>query len=367
MSKLDRYIIGKFLGTFAFMLGVFCLVVVVFDLMERLGRLIEHDAPLWDAALYYVNVCFHFAALLMGFVVFLTIIWFTSRLAQNSEIIAMLAGGMPFRRLFRPYFIASGLLLGMSLVLNHSVVPRSNEQKLAFEQSFINKAIHVKDRNLYREVAPGTIAYFRSVNYGRRTGYKFQLEQWDDDVLSQRIIAAKATYLAKDSLWRLVNVGVRDFQEDGSQRYRYLSRLDTTLAMTVDDFAERDEVVATMPTRRLAAYIDEVQQRGADSSNLELTLHGRTANAAAILVLTLIGVSIAARRLRGGTGLHLFAAVVIGFTYIFASKVITVWAAAVGLPAWFPINEYALRFIAAWLPNVLFAALGLWLYVKAPK
>ena len=106
MSKLDRYVIGKFLGTFAFMLGVFCLVVVVFDLMERLGRLIEYDAPFWDAALYYVNVCFHFAALLMGFVVFLTIIWFTSRLAQNSEIIAMLAGGMPFRRLFRPYSVS---------------------------------------------------------------------------------------------------------------------------------------------------------------------------------------------------------------------------------------------------------------------
>ena len=149
---------------------------------------------------------FHFAALLMGFVVFLTIIWFTSRLAQNSEIIAMLAGGMPFRRLFRPYFIASGFLLGLALVLNHSVVPRSNEQKLAFEQSFINKAIHVKDRNLYREVAPGTIAYFRSVNYGRRTGYKFQLEQWDDEVLTQRIIAAKATYLSKDSV---VAVGQR--------------------------------------------------------------------------------------------------------------------------------------------------------------
>ena len=194
----------------------------------------------------------------MGFVVFLTIIWFTSRLAQNSEIIAMLAGGMPFQRLFRPYFMASGLLLGLALVLNHSVVPRSNEQKLAFEQSFINKAIHVKDRNLYREVAPGTIAYFRSVNYGRRTGYKFQLEQWDQDVLAQRIIAAKATYLNKDSLWRLVNVGVRDFQADGSQRYRYLARLDTTLDMTVDDFAEREEVVATMP--HAAAFF--VHRRG---------------------------------------------------------------------------------------------------------
>ena len=103
MKRLDRYIVGKFLGTFGFMLGVFCMVVVVFDLMESLSRLLDHQAPVLDTAWYYVNVCFHFASLLMGFIVFLTIIWFTSRLAQNSEIVAMLAGGMPFKRLFRPY------------------------------------------------------------------------------------------------------------------------------------------------------------------------------------------------------------------------------------------------------------------------
>ena len=195
MKRLDRYIVGKFLGTFGFMLGVFCMVVVVFDLMEHLGRLLDHQAPVWDTALYYLNVCFHFASLLMGFIVFLTIIWFTSRLAQNSEIIAMLAGGMPFKRLFRPYFYAAGLLVVVALVLSHGVVPRANEQKLAFEESFVNTSVHVKDRNLYREVSPGTIVYFRSINYGRGTGYKLQLEQWQGDTLVQRMLAAKATYI----------------------------------------------------------------------------------------------------------------------------------------------------------------------------
>lgn len=367
MNRLDRYIVGKFLGTFGFMLGVFCMVVVVFDLMEHLGRMLDHRAPLADTALYYVNVCFHFASLLMGFIVFLTIIWFTSRLAQNSEIIAMLAGGMPFKRLFRPYFLASGLLVTLALGLTHVVVPRANEQKLAFEESFVNTSVHVKDRNLYREVAPGTIVYFRSINYGRGTGYKLQLEQWDGDTLKQRILAAKATFIPQDSLWRLVNVGVRDFKSNGRQEHRFMSRLDTSLTMRVDDFAERNEVVATMPSSKLRAYVKEVQDRGADTANLELTLHSRTANAVAILVMTLIGVSIAARRLRGGTGLHLFAAVVIGFTYVFASKVISVWAASVGLPSWFPITEPSLRLLAAWLPNAMFAVLGVWLYVRAPK
>ena len=367
MKRLDRYIMGKFLGTFGFMLGVFCMVVVVFDLMEHLSRLIDNQAPVLDTALYYINVCFHFASLLMGFIVFLTIIWFTSRLAQNSEIVAMLSGGMPFKRLFRPYVYASLLLVALAMVLGHWVVPRANEQKLAFEESFVNTSVHVKDRNLYREVAPGTIVYFRSVNYGRGTGYKLQLEQWDGDALTQRILAAKATYIPEDSLWRLINVGIRDYKKRGEQRHRFLSRLDTSLVMKVDDFAQRNEVVATMPSPELREYIHAVQQRGADTANLELTLHSRTANAFAILVLTLIGVSIAARRVRGGTGFHLFAAVLIGFTYVFASKVIAVWAASAALPPWFVLSESGLRLLAAWLPNALFAGLGCWLYSRAPK
>ena len=367
MKRLDRYIVGKFLGTFGFMLGVFCMVVVVFDLMDSVSRLVEHNAPLGDTALYYLNVCFHFASLLSGFIVFLTIIWFTSRLAQNSEIVAMIAGGMPFKRLFRPYFMASGLLMVLALALAHVIVPKANEQKLAFEESFVKTTVHVQDRNLYREVEPGTVVYFRSVNYSRATGYKLQLEQWNGPELQQRLLAAKATYMSKDSTWRLVNASVRDFNPDGSQRHRFLSRMDTALTMRIDDFAERKEVVETMPTWTLRKHIDEVRLRGADTANLELTLHSRTANAAAILVLTLIGVSIAARRMRGGMGLHLFAAVLVGFTYVFASKVITVWAAAVAVPPWFPLNEQGIRFVAAWLPNVLFAGLGGWLYARAPK
>ncbi|MDA0945603.1 MAG: LptF/LptG family permease [Bacteroidetes bacterium] len=367
MSTLDRYIIGKFFGTFAFMLGIFCMIVLVFDLMEHIGRLVDHGAPIGETLLYYVNVCFHFGSLLAGFIVFLTIIWFTSRLAQNSEIIAMLAGGMPFRRLMRPYILASGMLMLLLMAISHWVVPRANAQKLAFEQSYIHTSVHVQDKNLYREVAPGTIVYFRSVNYERATGYKFQLEQWDGDVLKQRILAAKATFSPSDSMWRLVNVGVRDFREDGSQHHRFLTRLDTALTMRVDDFAERNEVVATMRSGELKSYIEEVRSRGADTSNLELALHSRTATPFAMMVLTLIGVSIAARRLRGGLGLHLFAAVLIGFTFVFASKVISVWASAAVLPSWFPLNEQGLRLVAAWLPNALFAGLGFWLYAKAPK
>ena len=367
MTRLDRYIIKQLLGTFGFMLGVFCVIVVVFDLMEHLGNLRENNAPLGETMLHYVNVCIHFGSLLSGFIVFLTIIWVTSRLAQNSEIIAMLAGGMPFKRLLRPYFVASGLILGVALALSHAIAPRVNEQKLAFEEAFVHTAVHVHGRNFYRETKPGEIVYFRSVNYSRGTGYKFQLESWQGDDLRQRIVAPKATWMPEDSTWRIVNASIRDFRPDGTQRHRFLTRLDTALTMRVDDFTERKEVVATMPTSALKAYLEEVKRRGADTANLELTLHSRTSTPFAILVLTFIGVAVAARRLRGGTGLLLFAAIVLGFAFVFASKVISVWAAAMALPPWSPLDEGGLRLLASWLPNLLFALLGGWLYWRAPK
>ncbi|MGY8917780.1 MAG: LptF/LptG family permease, partial [Flavobacteriales bacterium] len=158
MTKLDKYIIGKFLKTFFFMLGVFCVVAVIFDLVENIGRLLKNDAPLWATVKYYFSFIFFFANLLSGFIVFLTIVWFTSKLAQKTEIIAMLSGGMAFRRFLRPYFIAASFLVAISLILTHFIVPSANKSKLEFEVEWIHVNFHVKDQNLYREISPGTIA-----------------------------------------------------------------------------------------------------------------------------------------------------------------------------------------------------------------
>ena len=368
MNKLDRYIIKKFLLTFFFMLGAFCVVAVVFDLVENIGRLLSNDAPFWGTVKYYMAFCFFFGNLLSGFIVFLTIVWFTSRLAQQTEIIAMLTGGMSFRRLLRPYFIAASILVFFSLFLSHYVVPKANKDKLDFEVQWVHVNFHVKDQNLYREVAPGTVAYFRSITYGRKTGYKFQMERWsDDDKLEQRIVASKGTWVPADSLWRLINVGVREFNDDGTESFKFVNRIDTVLPMRIEDFAQRDAVVNTMTTSELNAHIEDVRATGADVSPLLLTRYSRTATPFAIFVLTLIGVGIASRKQRGGLGVHLFAAVLIGFTFVFTSRLITVYAATASVPAWLPYGLDGIQFIAAWLPNVLFGLLGMWIYKRSPK
>ena len=368
MSKLDWYIIKKFLLTFFFMLGLFCIVAVVFDLVENIGRLISNDAPLWGTIKYYFSFCFYFANLLSGFIVFLTIIWFTSRLAQQTEIIAMLSGGMSFPRLLRPYFMAASILVVFSLVLTHYVVPQANKDKLDFEIQWVHVNFHVKDQNMYREVAPGTVAYFRSITYSRLTGYKFQMEHWgDDEKLEQRIVAAKGTWVPEDSLWRLVNVGVRDFHDDGTETFKFVNRIDTVLPMRIEDFAQRAAIVKTMTTSELNSHIEEVRASGADVSPLPLKRYSRTATPFAIFVLTFIGVAIASRKLRGGLGVHLLAAVLIGFTFVFTSRLITVYAATVEVPAWLPYGLDGVQFTAAWLPNVIFGLFGYFIYKNAPK
>ena len=351
------------------MLGVFCVVAVIFDLVENIGRLLKNDAPLWATVKYYFSFIFFFANLLSGFIVFLTIVWFTSKLAQKTEIIAMLSGGMAFRRFLRPYFIAASFLVAISLILTHFIVPSANKSKLEFEVEWIHVNFHVKDQNLYREISPGTIAYFRSITYSRATGYRFQLEKWNKngDRLEQRIVAAKGTWMPEDSLWRFVNVGVREFEEDGTESYRFVNRLDTSLTMRLEDFAQRPAIVNTMPTPELINHINQVKFSGADVSVLELARHSRTSTPFAIFVLTFLGVGIASRKQRGGVGIHLFLAVLVGFTFVFASRMISVFAATSTSPEFLPISVNGIQFIAAWLPNVLFATLGFFIYHKAPK
>lgn len=367
-TRLDRYIAGMFLKAFFTMIGVFCVIAVVFDLMENIGDLISNGAPLGETFLYYVSFCFHFGNLLSGFIVFLTIIWFTSRLAQRTEIIAMLSGGMGFRRFMRPYFVAATALVGMTLLVSHWILPQANARKVDFEFQYVHKDFYISDQHLYREVAPGSIAYFRSVSVDRQTGYRFQHETWTPaGRLSQRIIAAKATWMSDDSLWRLVNARVRDFESNGAEKLRYLTRLDTTLTMRLEDFGTRAELTSTMTTPRLQAHIQATQAKGIPVANLLLELFGRTSTPFAIYVMTFLGVGIAARKQRGGMGIHLFAAVLVGFTYVFTAKLITVYAASVALPEGFILSQRGLLLWASWLPNVLFALLGWAIDARAPK
>ena len=359
MKKLDWYIIRKFLSSFFFMIGAFCLITVIFDLSETVDDLVTNQAPLKEVLVdYYLNLCLHFGSMLSAFVVFLTVILVTSNLAQKSEFIAMLSGGVSFRRLMRPYFLAASLLVVISLLIAHVILPEANKTKVDFSFKYIHTKFHISDKNMYREISPGTIAYFRTITAERNVGYKFALENWEGGELKRKIMASKARFDEDSGRWALSAVQIRDFLEGGGERLRTYEQLDTALEMSLSDFGQRAEIVSTLNYAELNDYIEREKIRGSGQvAFIEIEKYSRTSNAFAIYVLTLIGVSIAARKVRGGTGLHLFFAVVIGLTYVFAMKMMTVAATNVGLTA----------AIAVWVPNILFLILGLIIYYRAPK
>ena len=341
------------------MIAAFCVIAVVFDLSENIDDLITNDAPLHEILIdYYLNFCFYFGNMLSAFIVFLTIILFTSRLAQNTEFVAMLSSGISFRRLMFPYFVASTFLVIMSLIIAHIVLPIANEVKVNFEFKYIHVNFYISDQHLYREITPGTIAYFKSITADRNVGYKFTLENWEGDKLRKKLVASKASFNEEAQTWTITDARVRTINEDGTESLVLRQSIDTTLSMKITDFGQRAELMSTMNNKELDEYIEKEKQRGSGNvSFVEIEKYSRTSNAFAIYVLTLIGVSIASRKVRGGTGFHLFMGVVVGLTYIFCQKLATVAATNVGLPA----------AIAVWVPNFLFLLLGMIIYYRAPK
>lgn len=359
IKKLDLYIIKKFLGTFFFMIGAFVLIAVVFDVSENIDELLNARAPWYRIVTdYYVNFCFYFGTLLSSFIVFLTIIWFTSKLAQQSEIIAVLSGGISYGRFIRPYFIASGFLVAILLLLTHVVVPKANRQKYEFEVNYMKDPITVAEKNIHREIEPGTIAYFYAFHPETISGDNFSLEKWKDGKLTYKLIAASARYSPESKDWRIMNAQIRTYDERGAETLQMRAQIDTILPMDEQDFGLRSEITSAMGYGELTEFI-EAQRLGGSGrvAEFEVELYNRTASPFSIFVLTLIGVSVASRKQRGGIGAHLMVAVIIGFVFVFVSRMTTVSAMNLGFPAW----------LAVWVPNVLFMGIGAWLYSRAQK
>ncbi|MEY3398632.1 MAG: hypothetical protein RL220_1226 [Bacteroidota bacterium] len=359
MKILDLYIIRKFLGTFFFMIGAFMVIAVVFDISENVDDLIKSQASFGEIVVdYYLNFCFYFANLLSSFIIFLTIIWFTSQLAQRSEIVAVLSGGVSFRRFIQPYFIAASILVAMSLLLSHYIVPHANRGKYDFEITYLKGALTLGDKNLHREISPGTIAYFRDMNLEKNIGYHFSLERWENNALTWKLVSQSAVWHPDSGMWTINRPQIREFLPDGTERLRIQEKLDTIIDLTPEDFAPRSEIVAAMTWNELNEFAEEQRRNGSGRiAFIEIEKYSRTSNAFSIFVLTLIGVSISARKTRGGTGVHLLIAVVVGFLFVFISRITTVAATNVGFPA----------SLAVWVPNFLFIFVGLYFYRKAQK
>ena len=378
LKTLDRYIIRQFLGTFFFILVLIMSIAVVFDISEKTEDFAKTSASVWEIVVdYYVNFIIYYSNLFSGLLIFIAVLLFTSRLAGRSEIIAALSSGVSFPRFMRPFFIAATILTALSLYVNVFLLPHANQTRLAFEKAHIWSTYKLEESNVLREIAPGEIVYFESVDMSKLTGYRFSLEKWEDGQLRSKLLSDRAVYDTVTGLWAVHDYVIRDIPPDlgplgieksagkpiatermPRERIRKGTLLDTLIPLKPSDLGQRLTIAQALDRKEIADFINAEKARGGSTvAYYEVEQKQRTAYPFATYVFTLMGVGIASRKVRGGTGVHLVLGVVLCLLYVFTMKMTTVAAT----------NSDFNPTLAVWIPNIIFGIIGVWIYWKAPK
>ena len=355
IKKIDLYIIKKFLGTYVFAIALIISIVVVFDVNEKLDALLK--APLKATVFdYYLNFIPYFVSLFSPLFTFISVIFFTSKLADNSEIIAMLASGISFKRLLVPYMVSAGIIAGVNFYLNSYIIPPATSTRIEFQNTYVkNKKVDYAS-NIQLQVEPGVIAYISRYDNRTKTGYRFSLEKFEGKILKSRLTAQSVTY-DENYHWVVKNYVIRDF--DGMNEYLSRgSQLDTLISIEPSDFLISKYDSELMTTPELKTYIDRQKQRGvANIIGFEIEYHRRFANTAEAFILTLIGMSLSSRKVKGGMGFNIAMGLLLSFSYILFDMVSSTFA----------ISGATSPQIAVWIPHILYAFIAIGLYFKAPK
>lgn len=359
IRKLDWYIIKKFLGTYFFAIALIISIAVVFDVNENIDKFINNKAPIKAIVFdYYMNFIPYFSNLFSPLFVFIAVIFFTSKLAENSEIIAMFSTGMSFKRLMRPYMISAAFIALLTYGLGAYVIPKGNVTRLDFEDRYKKKKKQEYVRNVQLEVDSGVIAYIERYENYNKTAYRFSLDKFKGKQLVSHLTARSATYdTTSVHKWTLKNYMIRHM--DGmKETITKGDRLDSIIKMEPQDFLIMKGQQQTMTSPELKEYIIKQKQRGfANIKEFEIEYYQRIAMSFAAFILTTIGVSLSSRKVKGGMGLYLGIGLALSFSYILFQTV----------SATFAINGNTPPLLAVWFPNILYTFIAIYLYRKAPK
>ena len=361
VSRLDRYLIAKFIGTYIFAIILIISISIVFDINENLAKFSTNGAPLKAIVFdYYANFVPYFANLFSPLFVFIAVIFFTSNLAGNSEIIAMLAAGVSFKRLLRPYMISAALIAAVNFYLGGYIIPKGNLVKLEFESKYKNNTKTVTSSNVQLMVAPGVIAYLQQYDDLTHTGYGFSLDKFENKKLVSHMTASVIRY---DSIsdsryhWKAQSYkirtlkGLREEIESGAV-------IDTLIQMEPMDLVFSKGQQETLTSTELSDYISKQVERGSvNVVQYEVEYHKRIATSFASFILTMIGVSLSSRKRKGGMGMYLGIGLALSFGYILLQTI----------SATFAINADTPALLAAWIPNLLYVIIAYFCYRQAPN
>lgn len=357
MKRLDWYIIGKFLGTYFFSIVLILSIAIVFDLTEKMDDFFENQVSVREIITdYYLPFIPYYANMFSSLFIFISVIFFTSKLASNSEIIAMMAAGISYHRLMLPYFVSATLLFGISFVLGGYVIPPATGKMLTFTDKYIQHFTSENARNVQMEVEPGTILYIESFQKRSNMGYRVSLEHFENKTLTMRITADRIRYDSAHC-WHMENYVRRDF--DGMRETLTKgNRLDTIIPVQPRELFVTAEQAQEMTNPELIEYMELQEQRGAGNIQaFETEYHKRWASPLGAFIMTLLGVTMSSKKVRGGMGKNLGIGIVLTAAYILFSTVSTT----------FSVNGVMSPFMSAWLPNFVFLAIGIVLYIRALK
>jgi lipopolysaccharide export system permease protein len=361
LSRLDRYIMVKFIGTYIYSIALIISIAIVFDVNENLSKFTTHGAPLEAIVFdYYANFVPYFSNLFSPLFVFIAVIFFTSKLAGNSEIIAMLAAGVSFKRLLKPYMISAALIAIVNYILISSVIPHGTVIRQDFEAKYKNSNRVTSASNVQLMVGPGTIAYIQNYDNRTKTGYGFSLDKFENKKLVSHMTASSIRY---DSIsetryhWKASNYKIRKLK-GLREEITAGAMIDTLIQMEPMDLVFSKGQQETLTSSELRQYISKQTERG--SSNVvqyEVEYHKRIATSFASFILTIIGVSLSSRKRKGGMGLYLGIGLALSFSYILLQTVSSTFA----------INADTPPVLAAWIPNILYSIIAYFCYRQAPN
>jgi lipopolysaccharide export system permease protein len=357
MKKLDWYIFKKYLGTFFFSISLLIIIVIVFDVSENIDSFMKNQATLEEVVFnYYIPFIPYFINLFVYLFVFISVIFFTSKMAGHTEIIAILSSGVSFRRFLLPYVMAAFLLAIGSFYLGNFLIPKTDTIRREFKDKYIERLTKSSGSNIHVQIEKGVYVYVGNFDIKRKIAYKFTVEKFEDNQMTYKLIADKASYDTLTGKWKLENYVERRLEKE--ETMTRAKTKDTTLMLKPRDLYNIKEEFEEMNLFEIRDHIHNLELKGADNTlPYRIEMHKRIASPAAIIILTVIGAALSSRKVRGGMGLHLGIGIAITFSYILFMEFSRVFA----------LSGLFSPFIAAWLPNIIFSIIGIYFFVKAPK
>ena len=358
LKKIDKYIIKKYLGTFIFSILLIITIAVVIDFSEKMDDFFDNNAPAKDIIIdYYLNFIPYLINLLTPLFAFISVIYFTSKMAYDTEIIALLAGGVSFNRLLRPYIISSILIGLFSFLIGGYVIPPANKTRLEFEDKYIKSNKNSVVRHIQLEIDSGVILYIERFEEKQQRGSNVSLEKFEDKKMVSRTTGSSIEWIESEQRWIIRKYSKRDF----NGLYENITngdRMDTTLNVHPSEFFINSTMAPQMTNSELSRHIDKQKERGVGGNQaFKDEYYKRFSSPLAALILMLIGISLSSRKVKGGMGLQLGIGIALSAAYILFGTISSMFAIKGNMPV----------LLAVWLPNILFIMIGSILYYFAPK